>query len=106
MRRERNDPFFTMRMAKLSRLAEGRVPKGRRGAHAHGNNTGRIHGQHKRVGKRGEVTLVMGTPSAPAGHLPYKAEEFILVHPQREIPADTLRRISKSSAAKKAMEVV
>ena len=59
-----------MRMAKLSRLAGGRAPKGRRGSHAHGNNTGRIHGQYERVGKRGEVTLVHGKPLRPCGPPP------------------------------------
>ena len=54
----------------LSRLAGGRAPKGRRGSHAHGNNTGRIHGQHKRVGKRGEVTLLHGKPLQPCGPPP------------------------------------
>ena len=36
--------LFSMRMPKLSRLAGGRAPKGRRGSYAHGNNTGRICG--------------------------------------------------------------
>ena len=70
--------LFAMRMPKLSRLAGGRAPKGRRGSHAHGNNTGRIHGQHKRVRKSGKSLLCMGNPSGPAGHLPCKAEEFYL----------------------------
>ena len=53
--------------------------RGGGGAHAHGNNTGRIHGRHKRVGKKGEKSLLcMGNPSGPAGHLPCKAEEFCL----------------------------
>ena len=69
MRRGRNDSFFTMRMAKLSRLAGGRAPKGAEGD-AHGNNTGCIHGQHKRVEKRGEVTLVHGKPLRPCGPPP------------------------------------
>ena len=59
-----------MRRPRLSRPAGGRAPKGRRGSHAHGNNTGRIHGQHKRVGKRGEVTLVHGKPLRPCGPPP------------------------------------
>ena len=37
---------------------------------AHGNNTGRIHGQHKRVGKRGKVILVHGKPLRPFGSPP------------------------------------
>ena len=49
-----------------------------RGSHTHGNNTGCIHRQHKRDGKREKSLLCMGNPSGPAGHLPYKAEEFCL----------------------------
>ena len=67
-----------MRMAKLSRLAGGRAPEGRRGSHAYENNTGHIHGQHKRVGKRGEVTLVHGKPLRPCGPPPLQGGRVFL----------------------------
>ena len=62
--------LFAMRMPKLSRLAGGRAPKGRRRSHAHGNILGGIPGQHKRVGKKGKVTLVHGKPLRPFGPPP------------------------------------
>ena len=76
MRRGVTTLLFAMRMPKLSRLAGGRAPKGRRESHAHVNNHGRIHGQHKRVGKRGKSLMCMGYPSGPSGTSPARRRSF------------------------------
>ena len=52
--------------------------RGGGGSRPREHNTGGIHGQHKRVEKRGKSLLCMGNPSGPLGQLPYKAEEFFL----------------------------
>ena len=66
MRRGRNDHFFTMRTAKLSRLAGGRAPKGRRGLTSTGTtpdaSTDNINGSEK-----GRKSLTcMGPPALRA----------------------------------------
>ena len=81
MRRVVTTLLFAMRRPRLFRLAGGRAPKGRRGSHAHGNNTGRIHGQHKRVGKRGKSLLCMGNPSLQGGGvLPPDGQTLCLIY--------------------------
>ena len=40
------------------------------------NNHGRIHGQHKRVGKRGKSLMCMGNPSGPSGTSPARRRSF------------------------------
>ena len=62
--------LFAMRMPKRSRLAGGRAPKGRRGAHTHAAIMAVLFAMRN--------DTWVGNPSGPAGHLPCKAEEFCL----------------------------
>ena len=59
-----------MRMPRLSRLAGGRAPKGRRGSHTHAAIMAVLFAMRN--------DTWVGNPSGPAGHLPCKAEEFCL----------------------------
>ena len=62
-------------MAKLSRLAGGTSPEGaERVSRPQEHNTGRIYGQNE-SGKGENHSCAW---EIPAGHLPYKAEEFCL----------------------------
>ena len=61
--------LFAMRMPKLSRLAGGRAPKGRRGSHAHRNTTPDAS-MDKTSRKKGKITLVHGKPLRPYGPPP------------------------------------
>ena len=78
MRRVVTTLLFSMRMARLSRLARGRAPKGRRGLTPTGTTPDVSTDNINESEKERKVTLAMGNPSGPAGHLPYKAEEFCL----------------------------
>ena len=67
MRRGRNDHFFTMRTARLSRLAGGRAPKGRRGLTSTGTtpdaSTDNINGSEK---GRKSLTCMGPRPFGPS----------------------------------------
>ena len=70
MRRVVMTLLFFMRMAKLSRLAGGRAPKGRREAHAHGNTPEASPDNINESEKERKVTLVHGNPLRPYGPPP------------------------------------